>query len=47
MACDGALCENGAGALAILVAPSSVKIKYAIRLDFEGCTNNMVEYEGC
>jgi ribonuclease HI len=46
MACDGAYCEKGAGALAVLVAPSGVKLKYAVRLDFGGCTNNVAEYEG-
>jgi ribonuclease HI len=29
----------------VLVAPSSVKLKYAVRLDFSICTNNMAEYE--
>jgi ribonuclease HI len=28
------------------VAPSGIKLKYAVKLDFEGCTNNIVEYEG-
>jgi ribonuclease HI len=34
----------GAGAAAILVAPSKVRTCYATRLDFS-CTNNIVEYE--
>jgi hypothetical protein len=47
MACDGAYCEKGAGASAVLVVPSGVKLKYAIRLDFEGCTNNVQSTKGC
>jgi hypothetical protein len=46
MACDGAYCEKDAGASVVLVPPSGVKLKYAIRLDFDGCTNNVAEYEG-
>jgi ribonuclease HI len=34
----------GAGAAAVLVAPSKVKTCYAAKLDFN-CTNNIVEYE--
>jgi ribonuclease HI len=34
----------GAGAAAVLVAPSKVKTCYAARLDFS-CTNNIAEYE--
>jgi ribonuclease HI len=34
----------GAGAAAVLVAPSKVKTCYAIKLDFS-CTNNIAEYE--
>jgi hypothetical protein len=30
MACDGAYCEKAAGASTVLVAPSGVKLKYAI-----------------
>ena len=44
--CDGAYCKNGSGASAILTAPSWTQLKYAARLDFPGCTNNVVEYEG-
>jgi ribonuclease HI len=33
----------GAGAAAVLVAPSKVRTCYAVKLDF--CTNNIVEYE--
>jgi hypothetical protein len=42
--CDGSWGTFGAGAAAVLVAPSKVKTCYAARLDFS-CTNNIVEYE--
>jgi hypothetical protein len=42
--CDGSWGTFGAGAAAILVAPSKVKTCYAARLDFS-CTNNIAEYE--
>ena len=45
MECDRAYCKNGSGASAVLIAPSLTELKYAARLDFEGCTNNMAEYE--
>jgi ribonuclease HI len=41
--CDGSWGTFGAGAAAILVAPSKVRTCYA-RLDFS-CTNNIAEYE--
>jgi ribonuclease HI len=45
---DGALYGSwgtfGAGAAAILVAPSKVKTCFAVKLDFS-CTNNIAEYE--
>ena len=44
--CDGAYCKNGSGASAILTAPSRTQLKYAARLDFPGCTNNVAKYEG-
>ena len=44
--CDGAYQRDGAGASAILTAPSGTQLKYAARLDFKGCTNNVAEYEG-
>ena len=44
--CDGAYQRDGAGASAILTAPSGTQLKYAVRLDFEGCTNNIAEYKG-
>ena len=32
--------------MAILTTPSGTHLKYAARLDFKGCTNNVAEYEG-
>jgi hypothetical protein len=42
--CDGSWGTFGAGAAAVLVAPSKVRTCYAARLDFI-CTNNIAEYE--
>jgi ribonuclease HI len=42
--CDGSWGTFGAGATAVLVAPSKVKTCYAARLEFS-CTNNIAEYE--
>jgi ribonuclease HI len=42
--CDGSWGTFGAGAAAILVAPSKVRTCYAARLDFS-YTNNIAEYE--
>jgi ribonuclease HI len=42
--CDGSWGTFGAGATAVLVAPSKVRTCYAIKLDFS-CTNNIAEYE--
>jgi len=39
--CDGAYCKNGSGASAVLTAPSGTQLKYAARLDFPGCMNNV------
>jgi len=44
--CDGAYCKNSSGASAVLTAPSGTHVKYAARLEFLGCINNMAEYEG-
>jgi len=44
--CDGAYQRDGAGASAILTAASRTQLKYAVRLDFKGCTDNLAEYEG-
>jgi ribonuclease HI len=47
--CNGAWGAVGAGAAAIPISPSGIKLCYAARLQFnsEGdkCTNNIVEYE--
>ena len=29
-----------------MTVPSGTQLKYAVRLDFKGCTNNIAEYEG-
>jgi hypothetical protein len=42
--CDGSWGTFGAGAVAVLVAPSKVRTCYAAKLDFS-CTNNIAEYE--
>jgi ribonuclease HI len=42
--CDDSWGTFGAGADAVLVAPSRVRTCYAAKLDFS-CTNNIVEYE--
>jgi hypothetical protein len=42
--CDGSWGTFGAGAAAVLVAPSKVRTCYAVKLDFS-CTNNITEYE--
>jgi ribonuclease HI len=42
--CDGSWGTFGAGAAAVLVAPSKVRTCYATKLDFS-CTNNIAEYE--
>jgi ribonuclease HI len=44
MFCDGSWGAFGAGAAAVLVAPSKVKTCYAVKLDFS-CTNNIAKYE--
>jgi ribonuclease HI len=42
--CDDSLGTFGAGAAAVLIAPSKVRTCYAVKLDFS-CTNNIAEYE--
>jgi hypothetical protein len=42
--CDGSWGTFGAGAVAVVVAPSKVRTCYAIKLDFS-CTNNIAEFE--
>jgi ribonuclease HI len=44
MICSSAWGAFGAGAAAVLVAPSEVKTCYAVKLDFS-CINNVVEYK--
>jgi hypothetical protein len=44
--CDGAYCHLGSAAAAILKSPSGIKLRYALRLNFDNCTNNVAEYEG-
>ena len=44
--CDEAYQRDGVVASAILIAPSVTQLKYAVRLDFKGCMNNVTEYEG-
>ena len=43
---NGAYQRDGAGASAVLTAPSGTQLKYTVRHDFKGCTNNVAEYEG-
>jgi ribonuclease HI len=47
--CDGAWGTVGAGAAAILISPSGIKLRYAARLQFNNeadkCTNNIAECE--
>jgi ribonuclease HI len=47
--CDGAWGSTGAGVAAILVSPSGIKLRYAVRMQFHSeankCTNNIAEYE--
>jgi ribonuclease HI len=42
--CDGSWGTFGAGAAAVLVAPSKVRTCFATKLDFS-CTNNIAEYK--
>jgi hypothetical protein len=47
--CNGAWGSTRAGALAILISPSDIKLRYAVRLQFtietDKCSNNIAEYE--
>jgi ribonuclease HI len=47
--CDDAWCHAGAGVAAVISSPIGVKHRYAARLsfslEFDRCTNNVVEYE--
>jgi hypothetical protein len=42
---DGSLMLQGAGARVVLVSPSGNQMRYVLCLNFEGATNNIVEYE--
>jgi ribonuclease HI len=42
---EGAWGHPGVGAFIVLIAPSGLPTKYAVRLEFKA-TNNIVEYEG-
>jgi ribonuclease HI len=44
--CDGAYCHLGSAAAAVLKSPLGIKLRYALQLNCDNCTNNMVEYEG-
>jgi hypothetical protein len=44
--CDGAYCDDGAASSTVLMSPRGIKMRYAVRLDFERKTNNVAEYEG-
>jgi ribonuclease HI len=44
--CDGAYCHLGSAAAVVLKSPSGIKLRYALRLNCNNCTNNMAEYEG-
>jgi ribonuclease HI len=43
--CDGAYCHMGSAAAVVLKSPSGITLRYALRLNCDNCTNNMVEYE--
>jgi hypothetical protein len=44
--CDGGYCHLGSAAAAVLKSPFGIKLRYALRLNCDNCTNNMAEYEG-
>jgi ribonuclease HI len=44
--CDGAYYHLGSAAAAVLKSPSGIKLRYALWLNCDICTNNMAEYEG-
>jgi ribonuclease HI len=47
--CDGAWATSRAGAAAILIPPSSIKLRYTTHLEFtketDKCSNNIARYE--
>jgi hypothetical protein len=44
--CDDAYCHLGSAVAVVLKSPSGIKLRYALRLNCDNCTNNMAEYEG-
>jgi hypothetical protein len=44
--CDGEYCHLGSTVVAVLNSPSGIKLRYALQLNCDNCTNNMAEYEG-
>jgi hypothetical protein len=44
--CDGAYCHLGSAAAKVLKSRSSINFRYALRLNYDNCTNNVAEYEG-
>jgi ribonuclease HI len=44
--CNDAYCHLGSAAAAVLKSPSGIKLRYALQLNCDNCTNNMAEYEG-
>jgi hypothetical protein len=44
--CDGAYCHLGSAAAVVLKSPSGIKLRYALWLNCDNCTNNVAEYEG-
>ena len=42
---DGSLMLQGAGAGVVLVSPNGNRMRYVLRLNFEGTTRNIAEYE--
>jgi hypothetical protein len=45
--CDGAYCHLGSAAAAVLKSPSGIKLRYALQLNYDNCTNNVAKYEAC
>jgi ribonuclease HI len=43
---DRAYCHLGSAVAVVLKSPSGIKLRYALWLDCDNCTNNMAEYEG-
>jgi ribonuclease HI len=44
--CDRAYCHLGSASAVVLKSPSGIKLRYALRLNCDSCTNNMAAYEG-